>query len=141
MKYDIIIFYFLGTLCTRGGLFSDTEPVIKELLSSGLKLAILSSSGSEAGEWMKEWGIDHYFDVLSFARSGAPMKPHPEVFLRIARKIEYDPGRVLIVGDSVYMDIEGARSVGIDAILISRCMREGEEGVISSLYELIGMMK
>jgi HAD superfamily hydrolase (TIGR01662 family) len=141
MKYDAVIFDFLGTLYARGRLFSDAEPVIRELSSTGLKLAILSGSGAEAAEWMKEQGIDQYFDVLSFARSGEPMKPHPEAFLRIAKKLECDPGRVLMVGDSVYMDMEGARSAGMDTILISRGMKGCEEGAISSLYELIGMMK
>ncbi|HVJ53910.1 MAG TPA: TIGR01459 family HAD-type hydrolase [Aliidongia sp.] len=56
-------------------------------------------------------------------------KPYPSVYqaCRALLGIE-DPARILCVGDSLRTDIAGARGVGLDAMLVTNGIHEGEFG-------------
>ncbi|HUH17094.1 MAG TPA: HAD hydrolase-like protein, partial [Methylomirabilota bacterium] len=67
----------------------------------------------------------------------------PRIFEWALERARVDPGAVLHVGDHVGADVEGARALGIGAVLIDRAQRyrpeEVPEGVpvIHSLDELL----
>ncbi len=48
------------------------------------------------------------------------MKPHPSIFRAALEMVGAQPSESVMVGDSVAHDIEGARSVGMGGVLISR---------------------
>ena len=47
-------------------------------------------------------------------------KPHPPIFLAALSKAGVEPHEALHVGDQVTSDIQGARSVGINPVLLDR---------------------
>jgi FMN phosphatase YigB (HAD superfamily) len=47
-------------------------------------------------------------------------KPHPLIFERALSELSLDSKQVIMIGDSMGEDITGAKSVGIDAVLIDR---------------------
>ena len=47
-------------------------------------------------------------------------KPHPPIFLEALRRAEVGPQEALYVGDQYETDVKGARSVGIQPVLIDR---------------------
>jgi putative hydrolase of the HAD superfamily len=47
-------------------------------------------------------------------------KPHPTIFLAALERLAVAPAEAVMIGDSVGDDIEGARSVGMRALLIDR---------------------
>ena len=64
-------------------------------------------------------------------------KPHASIFEAALAALEVAPAEAVMVGDSYADDIEGARALGIRAILIDRDgLRPGEEDRIASLGEL-----
>jgi FMN phosphatase YigB (HAD superfamily) len=48
------------------------------------------------------------------------LKPRPEVYLAAAAALNLPPGEVLHVGDSPWLDVEGARGVGMMTALVGR---------------------
>jgi putative hydrolase of the HAD superfamily len=60
--------------------------------------------------------VDH---VLASAAEGVA-KPDPEFFRRAARRAGVDPWAAVMIGDSYRADVLGARSAGMDAVLLDR---------------------
>jgi putative hydrolase of the HAD superfamily len=48
------------------------------------------------------------------------MKPHPSIFESALRLLDVAPHEAVMVGDSVKQDIDGARRVGMQAVLVNR---------------------
>ena len=48
------------------------------------------------------------------------MKPHPSIFVAALQLAGVDPRDAVMVGDSVRQDIEGARRIGMKAVLLHR---------------------
>jgi putative hydrolase of the HAD superfamily len=57
--------------------------------------------------------------ALSSADHGY-MKPHPSIFEAALERIGAVPAQSVMVGDSLIHDIEGARQMGMRAVLVSR---------------------
>ncbi len=48
------------------------------------------------------------------------MKPHPSIFESALAQVGVAPADAVMVGDSLAHDIEGARQLGMRAVLVSR---------------------
>ena len=86
--------------------------------------------------------VQHFDFIAASARIGFE-KPHPRIFEWALEQANVPAASVIHVGDHVVADIEGARAVGIDGVLIDRGGHHaGDEvpagtPVISSLEELL----
>ena len=85
----------------------------------------------------RELGLAKYFDfILASSRVGCA-KPHPAIFQRALAIAGIAPAQALHVGDSVYADVNGARAVGLDAVLLDHSGQEHSDyPVIRALNEL-----
>ena len=77
--------------------------------------------------------LDHVFcsSVVGFP------KPCPEFFGYVSRELRLQPNELLMVGDSLENDIEGARDAGWQAIWIQRDGAAHEGSVITLLTDLL----
>ncbi len=68
------------------------------------------------------------------------MKPHPSIFEAALAHVGAAPAQAVMVGDSLTHDIEGARQLGMRAVLVARSGQPVEcppdVPVIRSLREL-----
>lgn len=78
--------------------------------------------------------VDGYF--LSFEMGS--IKPEPDFFHQICTRLEMSPGCVVMVGNSVHADVEGAERVGMRSIYLNRGTLGLRPGAIHSLRELVG---
>ena len=85
----------------------------------------------------RQLGLAEYFDfILASSRLGCA-KPHPGIFQRALAIAGVAPAQALHVGDSVYADVNGARAVGLDAVLLDHSgQAHSDYPVIRSLDEL-----
>jgi putative hydrolase of the HAD superfamily len=103
----------------RWSLFPDAEAALKRLRGQGWRQVILSNHCPELPEIVRGLGIAHYFDlVLTSAQLGFE-KPHPAAFAA-AKRFLGDQDQVWMIGDNPQVDVEGARSSGISAVLVHR---------------------
>jgi putative hydrolase of the HAD superfamily len=121
--------------------FPDAEPALRELRSRGLRLAVASNWDCSLPGWLERAGLASLVDgVVSSAVVGRA-KPAADVFLAALRIAGVPPAEALHVGDSLQNDVDGARSAGVQALLL---VRDGEPppgvAAIRSLAELASLI-
>jgi FMN phosphatase YigB (HAD superfamily) len=83
--------------------------------------------------------VHHRLDVDAVVGSRAHgyVKPHPTIFQAALQQLGAEPAEAAMVGDSIEEDIEGARALGMRAILIDRDDRHADvEERLTDLYGL-----
>lgn len=116
-------------------LFEDALPVLEELRSAELRLGLVSNGIRDLNEFV----VHHKLDVEAIVGSRAHgyVKPHPTIFQSALQQLGVEPTEAAMVGDSLEEDIEGARALGMRAILIDRDNRHPEvEERLTDLYGL-----
>jgi putative hydrolase of the HAD superfamily len=128
-------------------LYPDVLPAVRDLRAAGMRLGILSDWGSNLRPIIEELGLAAELDFVIASGAVGLSKPDPAFFRLAATSVAVPPGEAVMVGDSYRADIEGARSAGMDAILIRRPeWRDRREPsppgveVIASLAELPGVV-
>ncbi len=84
--------------------YSSGIELVKYLKSRRFKIAVVSSS-KNCSTILENVNISHLFDVkvdgIDAQTLDLPGKPHPDIFLEAARRLEVDPGRCVVVEDSI----------------------------------------
>jgi HAD superfamily hydrolase (TIGR01662 family) len=99
-------------------LYEDTLPVLDELRRHGLKIGLVSNGQRDLDEFAAHHGLE--VDVMVGSRRHGRIKPHPSIFVAALEALEVAPEEAAMVGDSYEDDIEGARALGMRAILVDR---------------------
>jgi len=124
-------------------IFPDAYPALTALQERGLTVGAVSNWVWNLPELLHALDLVRHFDFIAASARIGFEKPHPRIFEWALEQAGVDPGNVIHVGDHVGADIEGARAVGIDGVLIDRNERYRPEDVpdgvpvIHSLDELL----
>ena len=116
-------------------LFDDVLPSLRDLRSRGVKLGLLSNTARDLDVFAEHHGLD--VDAVLTSRQHGKTKPHESIFRRVLELLDVAPPEAAMVGDTVEDDVEGARAVGMRALLLDRDGRHPEvEGRLTDLREL-----
>jgi HAD superfamily hydrolase (TIGR01549 family) len=116
-------------------LFEDALPVLDELRRAQLKIGLVSNGIRDLTEFVAHHRLD--VDAIVDSRSHGRVKPHPTIFEAALEQLGASPAEAVMVGDSLEEDVEGARALGMRAILIDREDRHPEiEPRLTDLYGL-----
>ena len=99
-------------------LYDDALPTLDVLRAHGLKIGLLSNSARDLDEFVRHHGLA--VDAVLTSRSHGKTKPHETIFRRMLELLEVSAGEAVMVGDTIEDDIEGARAVGMHALLLDR---------------------
>ena len=99
-------------------LYEDALPTLDSLRDRGLKLGLLSNSARDLDEFVAHHRLT--VDAVLTSRSHGKTKPHRAIFLRMLELLDVAAGDAAMVGDTIEDDIEGARAVGMTAVLVDR---------------------
>lgn len=118
--------------------FPDAAPLLEAARRAGLRVVVVSNWDVSLPEVLERTGLGGWLDGVVTSAEVGERKPARRVFERALTVAGCAPGQALHVGDSPVEDIEGARSAGVEAILIGRAGRLTPPGVpaIRSLREL-----
>jgi len=116
-------------------LFEDVLPVLEELRRAELRIALVSNGIRDLTEFVVHHRLD--VDAIVDSRSHGRVKPHPTIFQAALVKLGVAAEDAVMVGDSLEEDIEGARALGMRAILIDR--EERHPDVDERLLDLYGL--
>lgn len=102
-------------------LSSDVVPIM-ERLRSHYRLGLLSNypSGGTIRDSLRKLGIAHFLEAVVVSGDVGYIKPHPKPFETMLERLALSPHQVVIVGDSWLADIEGAKRIGMQAILLTQ---------------------
>jgi HAD superfamily hydrolase (TIGR01549 family) len=116
-------------------LFEDALPVLEELRSLGLRLGLVSNGIRDLREFVVHHRLD--VDAVVGSRYHGFVKPHPTIFQAALEQLGVEPAEAAMVGDSLAEDVEGARALGMRAILVDRENRHPDvEERLTDLYGL-----
>src|SRR6266851_1934669 len=99
-------------------LYDDALPVLGVLREHGLKLGLVSNTGRDLGEFVAHHRLE--VDAAIGSRAHGKTKPDPTIFRAALDRLEVEPERAVMVGDSLEDDVEGAGALGMRAILLDR---------------------
>jgi putative hydrolase of the HAD superfamily len=112
------------------------------------RLAVISNFDHTrtARRLLEQSGIGGCFEQVVVSAEEGVRKPHREIFVRTLDRMGLAPGDALFIGDSLDIDIAGAKGVGMDVAWVNR---EGEpvrderlapDYTINRLIELQGLL-
>jgi HAD superfamily hydrolase (TIGR01549 family) len=99
-------------------LYDDAPPVLEVLRRHRIKIGLVSNGQRDLEEFVVHHALD--VDVAVGSAAFGRTKPHPSIFLAALERLGVEPEDAAMVGDSPEDDIEGARRVGIRAVLLDR---------------------
>lgn len=92
--------------------FTDMRVLFHTLHSQGMKIAIATADDRAPTQAMIEaFDIEVYISAMICADDGIPSKPAPDMVLTLCERMNVEPGRVMVVGDTT-SDMKMARSAG-----------------------------
>jgi putative hydrolase of the HAD superfamily len=116
-------------------LFEDAIPVLEEVRAASLRIGLVSNGIRDLTEFVVHHRLE--VDAIVDSRTHGRVKPHPTIFRAALTVLGVDAREATMVGDSLEEDIEGARALGMRAILIDREERHPEvEDRLTDLYGL-----
>ena len=135
--------YACGVEITRGWerhenfeLYDDVSNALAALRAAGLRIGLVSNSARDVREFARHHGLDVDAGISSFHHGRT--KPHASIFRAVLDLLDVEPDEAVMVGDMIADDVEGARAVGMRAILLDRGRIHPEfEPRIETLRELL----
>lgn len=106
--------------CHHFCLYDDVKPIFRRLRAEGLKIGLISNTHRSLAAFQAHFDLDDFVAAAVSSSEHGYMKPHPSIFLAALSLAGVAPSEAVMVGDSVRQDIEGARRVGMRAVLLVR---------------------
>ena len=117
-------------------LFADVVPALDALASREIKLAVISNWDERLRGLLHTLKLDRYFEAFAISCEVGFPKPSPVIFEHAAEKLGLPAASILHIGDSLEMDIDGARAAGFQALQIHRQAETPANTDIRSLAEV-----
>jgi putative hydrolase of the HAD superfamily len=106
-------------------LYEDALPTLEVLRGHGLAIGLVTNGQRDLDEFVAHHALA--VEAAVGSKAHGRIKPDPSIFTAALQALDAAPDEVAMVGDSYEDDIEGARAVGIRAILLDREGRYPEE--------------
>jgi len=94
------------------------EDALDRLRAAGVGLVLVSNAAADLPEFLGGLGLARRFDHLVVSGIVGIEKPDPGIFREALRVSGADPASVIHVGDLYEIDVVGARSAGVRAVLV-----------------------
>lgn len=105
--------------------------ILDSLKKKGFRIGLISNTGRTPGETIKlvlsGYGILKYFDSTIFSNEVGYIKPNRRIFERALLELGAEAPNTVHVGDSVLLDVYGARTAGMKSILFNKYSQRFEK--------------
>ena len=120
-------------------LYDDVQDTLGAIRAAGLRIGLVSNSARDVRDFARHHGLDVDAGISSFHHGRT--KPHASIFCAVLDLLDVEPDEAAMVGDTIADDIEGARALGMRAILLDRDgLYPGFKPRIESLNELAALL-
>jgi putative hydrolase of the HAD superfamily len=117
-------------------LYDDVPATFAALRAAGLRIGLVSNSARDVREFAVHHALEVDAGISSFHHGRT--KPHASIFRAVLDLLDVEPAEAAMVGDQLADDIEGARAIGMQAILLDREERHPEfDSRITDLADLL----
>jgi HAD superfamily hydrolase (TIGR01549 family) len=119
--------------------YDDVLPSLAGLRALGLRIGLLSNTTRDLDEFVAHHGLD--VDAVLTSGTHGKLKPHATIFNRMLELLGVAAAEAAMVGDTLEDDVEGARRVGMHALLLDREGRYPEvAGRLTGLGEVVAAL-
>jgi HAD superfamily hydrolase (TIGR01662 family) len=119
--------------------YDDVPDTLAAIRAAGFRIGLVSNSARDVHEFARHHGLDVDAGLSSFHHGHT--KPHASIFRAVLDLLAVEPTDAVMVGDTIADDIEGARALGMRAILLDRQGAHAEfEPRIEALDELPALL-
>lgn len=117
--------------------FQDALPTLEALRREGFRLGVVSNGTTGVARCLELAGVSERVDFVLVSALVGWEKPAPEIFALGLKEVGLQPDEVVFVGDHYWVDIQGARAVGMEVVMIDREGRSDQADcpVVSDLVE------
>ena len=112
--------YDAWPVCEHFTLYEEVPDVLRELRDGGYTIGLITNTQRSLTEFERHFDLGGLFSFAISSFDHGYMKPHPSIFESALRQVSARPHEAVMVGDSLAHDIEGARKLGMRAVLVSR---------------------
>ena len=106
--------------CQHFALYEDVQPTLEALHVAQLRIGLISNTHRCLASFQSHFELERYITAALSSSDHGYMKPHPSIFEAALRLVDAKPVESVMVGDSLTHDIQGARQVGMQGVLIQR---------------------
>jgi putative hydrolase of the HAD superfamily len=119
--------------------YPEVPAALAGLRAAGARLAIVSNWDISLHDVLERTELRALVDTVVISAELGVGKPDPAIFRAALDRLGATAADAMHVGDSVELDVEGARAAGLRAILVARNGAEAPEGVrvVASLDGLL----
>jgi putative hydrolase of the HAD superfamily len=118
---------YLELLPTKTHLFPDTVEVLDYLKNKSYPLHLITNGFQETQLLkLKHSGIDTYFSCMITSETAGCLKPQREIFEHALKETCCSAAEALMIGDTLEVDIAGARNAGIDQVYFNPAIPPGD---------------
>jgi HAD superfamily hydrolase (TIGR01662 family) len=107
-------------VCQHFFLYDDVTPALRVLAARGVKVGLISNSHRCLASFQQHFELHGLVAAAVSSSDHGYLKPHPTIFESTLALLGVGAAESVMVGDSVPHDIEGARRVGMRAVLVQR---------------------
>ena len=100
--------------------YDDVLPAMDLVKQQGLTLGVISNMNAPGNQLAEDMGLTPYLDLVVTSGEVGMEKPHPPIFQEALRRAGVEAEDAIHVGDQLSSDVDGARNVGIQPILLDR---------------------
>jgi putative hydrolase of the HAD superfamily len=120
-------------------LYDDVPGALAALRAAGFRIGLVSNSSRDVSAFARHHALDVDAGISSFHHGRT--KPHASIFRAVLDLLATEPSEAAMIGDTIADDIEGARALGMEAILLDRGgVHPDVEPRIESLNELVAAL-
>ncbi|MDY6782531.1 MAG: HAD family hydrolase [Cyanobacteriota bacterium] len=101
-------------------IYPDIVPALEQWREDAIELGIISNFDSRLHAVLEGLDLRKFFKSITVSSNIGAAKPDPVIFHKALAKHDCEPRHAWHVGDSVKEDYEGAKEVGLRAILLAR---------------------
>ena len=116
---DAFLHHYGNNIVAHSRVFDGVLPLLETAAAHGLKMGVCTNKKEELShKLLDEIGLAKYFSAVVGGDTLPNMKPNPEPYLEVARRMGVDAATTLMFGDSE-TDIRTAQNVGVPVIAVS----------------------
>lgn len=107
-------------------------PALLRSLAGSYRLAVLSNHPQGLQQWLADWQLDHFFELVICSGDVGMVKPDPAIFTLILERLEIAPKAAVFI-DDCSEHVEAARRLRLRSILYHQglCLRTELARVLS----------
>lgn len=100
--------------------YDDVVPSLESLQLAGFRLIVVSNWDNSLHRVLREFGLTRFFEFAIASLEEGVEKPAPGIFEVALNRLGLAAADVLHIGDNPIDDVQGARGVGMPALLLDR---------------------